>query len=85
MSERVVSLFGGPTGERVVHESVVQGLEWLLEAAKSGEIVGFGVVILNYDASASHFFRGDIGGYRMAGAAACMAHEITATCIGEDG
>lgn len=59
MSDKVVSLTGDPIaqpGEAVA--SVVQELEWLLEAAKSGEITGLAAAWLWRDGSAGHGFKG---------------------------
>ena len=40
----VESLFGGPTGEREVSSACVEGLEYLLERARNGEVIGFAVL-----------------------------------------
>ena len=63
----VQSLFGGPTGERRVVESAVAEAEALLEAVKSGEVVGFAAIRLHQDGLASWRYAGMVGGYSMIG------------------
>ena len=52
----VESLFGGPTGEREVSSACVEGLEYLLERARNGEVIGFAASYLNADGTAYYRF-----------------------------
>lgn len=68
MSGKVTSLFGGPTGERVVSEAAVAALDEWLERALSGEIVGFAIAVLHHDGLGAFELAGRVGGYSMLGA-----------------
>lgn len=72
----VRSLHGALTGERVVNEDLVKAIEGLLEAAKSGEIVGAAVARLHYDSGCSWQISGVIGGYGLIGACSLMAQAL---------
>ncbi len=64
----VVSLYGGPTGEREVCQHAVDEAERLLAAVKSGEVVGFAVSRVHCDGLASFAVAGKCGGFGMLGA-----------------
>lgn len=68
MSDKVTAIFGGPTYEREPHPDAIRAAEELLEAVKSGEIIGFGVAKLGFDGLASYELAGTIGSYSMIGA-----------------
>lgn len=64
----VVSLYGGPTGEREVCQQAVEQAEKLLAAVKAGEVIGFAVSRVHCDGLASFAVAGKCGGYGMLGA-----------------
>lgn len=64
----VVSVFGGPTGERAVNAALVECLERWLEMARSGEAIGMAGALLHCDGLASYSVAGSVGGYGMIGA-----------------
>ena len=65
----VRSLFGGPVaGLREVNERALQEAEALLEAVRSGEVVGFAIARLHHDHLSSWRVAGIVGGYGMIGA-----------------
>ena len=66
--DKVVSVFGGPTGEPAPNEILIATLERALEAAKAGEIVGGAIAYLHSDGHGSFNVAGQIGGYSMLGA-----------------
>jgi hypothetical protein len=68
MKDNVISLNGGLTGEKQVVTSTVEQLEVLLEAAKSGQIVGIAYSVLEYDNNACFGVVGRVGGFGMVGA-----------------
>ena len=65
---KVISLNGSLTGEKEVVQSTVECLENLLEAAKSGQIVGIAYSVLEYDGTACFGVFGRSGGFGMVGA-----------------
>ena len=67
-SGNVVSLNGGPRGVREVNEAVVSVLERWLEAARSGEVIGVAIALLDYDGCGRWAVAGTVGGYSMLGA-----------------
>jgi len=64
----VVSLHGGPTGERERSEACVATLRRYLEMAEAGEISGVALVGLYHDGAACWHLGGRVGGYSMLGA-----------------
>lgn len=64
----VVSLYGGPTGEREIVQHAVAEAERLLAAVKAGEVVGFAVSSVHCDGLASFAVAGKCGGYGQIGA-----------------
>lgn len=67
----VKSLYGQPIGEREVNETAMREAEALLEAVKSGEVVGFAIARLHHDALSSYRVAGRCGGFGMIG---CLEH-----------
>ena len=63
----VKAIFGGPTGQREVNQHAVEEAEALLQAVKSGEVIGFAVARLHHDQLASYRVAGMVGGYSMIG------------------
>lgn len=72
----VESLFGGPTGEREVSSACVEGLEYLLERARNGEVIGFAASFLHADGTANYCACGHVGGYSMLGALEIVRCEL---------
>lgn len=68
MTDRVASLFGNPTGERVPNEDAVEHAERLLEAVRSGEIVGFAASVQYFDGAASFRLAGNNSANSVVGA-----------------
>lgn len=63
----VKAIFGGPTGQREVNQHALEEAEQLLEAVRSGEVVGFAVARLHSDNLTSYRVAGMVGGYSMIG------------------
>ena len=78
MSGEVKPLFGGLTYEREVVESAISALEAALDAARSGEVVGVAIAMLDYKAMGSYAMAGRIGGYSMIGALEMAKAELIA-------
>lgn len=87
MSEdkRVLSLFGGVTGQREVDADTVEVLEDLLERAKSGEIVGVVAVNVNFDGTVGRWYAGDVNNHSTVGALAYLQHMLMADRLIDDG
>ena len=83
MSDNVISLTGELTGQKEVVESTVEQLETLLEAAKSGQIVGIAYATLEYDRTACFGVVGRVGGFSMVGALDAAKHILTAENIND--
>jgi hypothetical protein len=74
--DNVRSMFGGPSTTRESNAAAVEVLEDALERARSGEIVGVGIVMADHDGRACFSLGGLIGGYADLGAAYTMARAI---------
>jgi 1,4-dihydroxy-2-naphthoyl-CoA synthase len=72
----VRSMFGGPSVTREANSAAVEVLEDALERARSGEIVGVGIVMADHDGRACFSLGGLIGGFADLGAAYTMARAI---------
>lgn len=72
----VISIHGGPTGEKEPEDNAIRLLEKLLEQAKSGEAVGVAAAVLQFDGSASWYEAGKVGGFTLAGALEGLRHRI---------
>lgn len=78
MGERVVSLNGDQIpGQKEVVPEVVEALEWLLEAARSGEVVGIAAVAATYDDCVMRRARGRYVSHQVVGALTNIAHFTT--------
>lgn len=66
--EKVVALYGGPTGERKVNDKAVAVFEKAMEAVQSGEVIGVAIVNLHADGLASYSIGGTLGRHSMLGA-----------------
>ena len=70
---------------RAVNATAVEGLEEMLELAKKGEIVGFAMVPMWHDNTASYLIMGRCGGYAMLGAMnVVMTHLVGTNRMGDD-
>lgn len=79
----VVSLNGGPTGERQVNEDTVETLEELLEKARSGHVVGLGAVVLEHNGVSEWRLVGRVGGFNMLGATDVLMAEVREIARGD--
>jgi hypothetical protein len=73
----VVSLHGTwqpPSG--APNDTVVQELERLLEAARTGEIVGLAGSYMHRDRMVTYSYAGLVGGYSVIGALACLKDRL---------
>lgn len=68
MGENVISLWGGPTGELTPNPTLIEELERLLAAARSGQVIGVAAAMLHHDGLGSYRLAGTVGGYSMLGA-----------------
>ena len=64
----VVSIYGGPTGERQPSLVLIEALEDILERARSGEIIGGVFCGLYHDGLSDFSLAGKVGGYGLIGA-----------------
>lgn len=74
--EKVVSLWGHPTGERVVYEGAVSVVQEALPEVESGEVIGVVIVKLHHDGLCSYQVGGRVGGYAMIGGLQVAAHDV---------
>lgn len=77
MSDKVVSLHGSiaaPSAAPV--ESLVQELERLLDAARSGEIIGFAGAYQHRNDQVGYSFAGMVGSYAMIGGVECLKSRL---------
>jgi hypothetical protein len=72
----ITSLHGGPTGTLAPNEDAIIALEEALDAARSGHVVGVGIVCLHHDGMSSTSMGGTIGSYGLIGAAYLLARDI---------
>lgn len=72
----VVALRGGPTGEKVPVQCVVDVLEMWLQRAKDGEIQALGLVALYPDVTATFSTAGWLGSYSLVGAADVLRDQL---------
>lgn len=80
---KVISLHGGPTGEREVSQTCVEALEELLEQAKSGEVVGIVVASVHHDSVSSFDIAGNVVLAPMIGAMEIAKHHLLMLGRGE--
>ncbi len=79
----IASIHGYRAPMREPNERCIKALEDVLERAKSGEIVGVGIVCLYHDNFGSYHIAGTVGGYSMLGAATVLANKLAAIVEGE--
>ena len=84
MTGTVKPLFGGMTYEREVVAATIDALEQILEAAKSGEIVGVAITTLDHKGMGGYSIAGRVGGYSMIGALEMIKAELIAVNWGDD-
>jgi hypothetical protein len=85
MSEKVVGLFGAFQPQPAeTSANVIRELERLLEAARSGEIVGFAGSYLHKDRVVSYSYAGAIGGYAMIGGLDCVKERLVRIALARD-
>jgi hypothetical protein len=83
MSEKVVALRGELAAqEPQVSERLVEEIERVLEAARSGEIVGMAGTYLHKDRSASYSFAGLVGAYSVIGGLECAKARLLQIVLG---
>lgn len=83
MSDNVVALRGDVSvAGFVVNERLVEEMERLLEAARSGEIVGLAGAYLHKDKNASYSFAGSIGSYGLIGGLECAKQRLLGIVLG---
>jgi hypothetical protein len=86
MSDNVVALRGELTPqEPEINERLVEELERLLQAARSGEIVGMAGSYLHKDRGASYSFAGIVGSYGLIGGLECAKARLTAIALDRSG
>jgi hypothetical protein len=86
MSDNVVALRGDlMPQEPEVNERLVEELERLLEAARSGEIVGMAGSYLHKDRGASYSFAGIVGSYSLIGGLECAKARLTRIALDRSG
>lgn len=83
MSDNVVALRGEFQPVAVeANERLIEEIERLLEAARSGEIIGLAGTYLHKDKSASYSFAGRVGAYSMIGGLECAKSRLLAIALG---
>ena len=83
MSDNVVALRGELQAAAVqVNERLVEEIERLLEAARSGEIIGMAGTYLHKDKGASYSFAGMVGAYSLVGGLECAKTRLLAIVLG---
>ncbi|HEX2215814.1 MAG TPA: hypothetical protein VHG27_03845 [Xanthobacteraceae bacterium] len=77
MSEKIIGLHGTYRPETPApNETVVQEIERLLEAARSGEIVGLAGSYVHKNNMITYSFAGAISGYAMLGGLECLKERL---------
>lgn len=86
MSDNVVSLNGGSFAQQRTEpvQSLVEELERLLAAAKSGEIIGFAGACQHHNALVSYSYAGAIRSFAMIGGLECVKARVTQRTIKND-
>lgn len=81
MSEKIVSLNGGPVVQRKPNEACIDTLRELLEMAESGEIVGLAGAIMYGDGSSAYRISGTVDQYRIIGALECAKGQMVSDVL----
>lgn len=68
MTEKVISIHGGPTGCPEPNDACIKALEEWLELARAGEIIGVATAGLCHDGLGRWAVAGKVGGCAMVGA-----------------
>ncbi|HEY5238239.1 MAG TPA: hypothetical protein VIJ62_07660 [Rhizomicrobium sp.] len=77
MSAEVIGLYGPYEPERVrTNQKVIEELERLLEAAKSGDVVGLAGAYLHKDKFVSYSHAGVVNGYGILGGLECLKEKL---------
>lgn len=58
MSEKVTSLYGGPTGERTPNVAAIEVVDEVSEMVRSGELVGVRIVGMGHDGCCMYLIGG---------------------------
>ena len=85
MSDNVVALrgvFQPPRSETEINERLVEELSRLLEAARSGEIIGMAGTYLHKDRRASYSFAGNVGTFSLIGGLECAKQRLLGIVMG---
>ena len=84
MADNVVALRGAllPRPQPEVNERLVQELTRLLDAARSGDIVGMAGTYLHKDRRASYSFAGTVGTFSLIGGLECAKERLLALVVG---
>ena len=84
MGDNVVALRGTfqPPAPDEVNERLVEELARLLDAARSGEIVGMAGTYLHKDRRASYSFAGTVGTFSLIGGLECAKERLLALVVG---
>lgn len=76
MTDKVASLFGGPTGERTPSVAAIEVVDEVSEMVMSGELVGVLIVGMGHDGCCMYRIGGRVGGYSMLGAAEIAVDDL---------
>ena len=83
MAEKVISLNGGPLGKPQPNADCIRALEDWLEKARSGQIIGVGMVGLGFNDTGQWAVAGVVGGFSMVGALEIVRDELVKIVRGE--
>jgi hypothetical protein len=85
MSDKVVSLYGKYKPALVQPNiGLVRELERLLEAARSGEIIGMAGSYVHRDKVVSYSYAGAVGGYAAIGGLVCLKERLVRMALARD-
>jgi hypothetical protein len=82
VTQKIVSLTGGPVPDAALEPNAgaIKALEYVLERARAGEVIGVGVIALHADRLSSWRVGGLVGSHSMVGAATMLqAHLVQLT------
>ncbi|RJL08419.1 hypothetical protein [Paracoccus siganidrum] len=83
MADNVTAIFGGPTCQPEPSETCIQQLEYWLEMARSGEVVGVAIGGICADGLSRYGIGGRVGGYSMLGALEMARTELVEVIRGD--
>jgi hypothetical protein len=86
MSENVVALRGmfQPEAPAAVDDRLIEELERVLAAVRSGEIIGMAGAFLHKDKAATYAFAGLVGTYSMVGGLECAKERLVRIATRDD-